>query len=892
MSQELTLTVNGQAVTLNIDPETPLLYILRNDLGLKGPKFGCGLEQCHACVVLIDGNDVPSCQLPVAHAEGLPITTIEGLGTPDNLHDLQQTFIEEQAIQCGYCVSGMIIAAQGLLNRVRYPNDEQIRAALATNLCRCGVYERVRRAIKMRIGQFPDSPIYEVIEQEPLGGDLVPARNPSLASHPEIDSWIRIDQQDTITVLTGKVEIGQGLKTAITQIAAEELDVALSRIQVVTADTERTPNEGVTSGSRSLETSGEAIRQAAAEARYILLTLAFEELEAETAAEALAVSDGVVTDPATGRSISYWELAGGQPFNRPVTGVVKPKRSETHQYVGQPVPRTDLTDKVTGQPVFVHDIDLPEMLHGRIVRPPGYGARLISVNSDPVEQLPGVIKVIRDGSFLGVIAEREEQAVAGATALRAHTVWQNDSNLPPLNDQFSHIKDLPSQAELVLDGTNTTEPIPEKMVPPAGSTTLSASYNRPYHMHGSLGPSASVALYTGGKLTIWSPTQGPFPLRAAVSDALDLPVEAVHVIQIEGAGCYGQNGADDVSLDAALLALAIENRPVSLKWERADEHGWEPYGAAMSIDLSAVLAENGQVLSWNHDVWSYSHLERPFSGEHLLAAWHREEARPKPRSVMRRARHVGGWRNADPLYNFADRRIVARFVADSPLRTSALRTLGGYGNVFAIESFMDELAEQAGVDPVEFRLRHLTDPRAIAVIEAAAAKANWQAGSTSRGNGRGRGFAFSQYKNLQCYTAIVVDLHVDESTGKINLENGIIAADAGQVVNPDGLSNQLEGGFVQGASWALYEQVAYDRDGVTSLDWESYPILRFDNAPYLQTVILNRPDQPFLGAGEGTQGPAGAAIANAIYAACGQRLRNMPFAAQLARVAEEPPGGA
>ncbi|MCB8962858.1 MAG: molybdopterin-dependent oxidoreductase [Ardenticatenales bacterium] len=879
MSRPITLTVNGQTHTLDLDPETPLLYVLRNDLGLKGPKFGCGLEQCHACAVLVDGADVPSCQLPVERVEGLAITTVEGLGTPQQPHDLQLAFMEEQAIQCGYCVSGMIIAAQGLLNRVRYPTDEQIREALATNLCRCGTYERVRRAIRARIGQMAPAPIYEVQNQLPLPA-TAPARNPSLESHPQLDSWIRIDEDETVTVLTGKVEIGQGIKTALAQIAAEELDVDLARVQIVTADTERTPDEGVTSGSRSLETSGEAIRQAAAEARHLLLTLAFEELEAETALEELLVADGVISDPATGRSVSYWQLAGGKPFSHTISGIIKPKAAGSHQYVGQPVPRLDLLPKVTGQPSFVHDLDLPDMLHGRVVRPPGYNAILLDADLAAIEQMPGVVKVVRDGSFLGVIAAREEQAVAAAAALREKAHWQNDTDLPPEAEQFDHIRQLPSQDALVLNGATVPDPIPPREEPAGAHLTLSADYHRPYQMHGSLGPSAAVAQFVDGKLTIWSPTQGPFPQRAAISDALGMAPEAVHVIQVEGAGCYGHNGADDVGLDAALLALAMPGRPISLKWERADEHGWEPYGPAMSLTLSASLDESGQVISWNHDVWSYPHLGRPRSGDLMVAAWHRAEPLTKPRPSIRYTRHVGGWRNADPLYAFPVRRIVAHFVPDSPLRTSALRTLGGYGNVFAIESFMDELAEAAGVDPVEFRLRHLDDPRAIAVIEAAAAKANWQPGGASPGAGRGRGFAFSQYKNIQCYTAIVVDISVDKATGAIKLERAVIAADAGQVVNPDGLSNQLEGGFVQGASWALYEGVHYEQKGITSLDWESYPILRFDNAPYLETVILNRPDQPFLGSGEATQGPTPAAIANALYAATGIRHRQMPFTRQ------------
>jgi aerobic-type carbon monoxide dehydrogenase small subunit (CoxS/CutS family) len=325
MTEAITLTVNGGTYPLTVDPETPLLYILRNDLGLKGPKFGCGLEQCYACKVLIDGADVPSCKLPVQQAQGTQITTIEGLGTPDALHPLQEAFIAEQAIQCGYCVSGMIIAAQGLLNRTRYPTDEEIRTALEGNLCRCGVYDRVRRAIKLRIGRPVWETIYEVVAAPPLSTLATPAQTlpAPLQQTPDLDAWIRIDQSDTVTVFTGKVEIGQGLKTAIAQLAAEELDVTLDRIRVIMADTALTPNEGVTAGSMSLETSGNAVRQAAAEARQILLQLAHEELEAEGKPEDLMVQDGTVTDPVTGRQTNYWALFGGQRFGRQATGLVK-----------------------------------------------------------------------------------------------------------------------------------------------------------------------------------------------------------------------------------------------------------------------------------------------------------------------------------------------------------------------------------------------------------------------------------------------------------------------------------------------------------------------------------------------------------------------------------------
>lgn len=890
MSEVITLTVNGVTYPLIVDPETPLLYILRNDLGLKGPKFGCGLEQCYACKVLIDGNDVPSCKLPVQQAQGAQITTIEGLGTPDALHPLQEAFIAEQAIQCGYCVSGMIIAAQGLLNRTRYPSDEEIRTALDGNLCRCGVYERVRRAIKLRIGRPLWEPIYEVVEAPPLSAQANQPVTlpPALQQTPELDAWLRIDPADTITIFTGKVEIGQGLKTAVAQLAAEELDVALERIRVVMADTALTPDEGVTAGSMSLQMSGNAIRQAAAEARQLLLQLAHEELEAKSAPEELTVQDGTITDPATGRHISYWALFGGQRFGRQASGLAQPKAFTDHNVVGQAATRLDLPAKVTGLPSFVHDLALPGMVHGRIVRPPAYAARLVAVDEAAVRQMPGVLAVVRDGSFLGVIAEREEQAIAAREALQKAAVWENATQLPAPAKLYNHLLSQPAQSQLVVDGSITNHPIPPITTPDHAAQTLNATYYRPYQMHASIGPSAAVAQWSDGKLTLWSHTQGAYPLRAALAQVLHMDAADIRVIHTEGAGCYGHNGADDVGLDAALLARALPGRPVSLQWMREDEHAWEPYGPAMVLQLQASLDEAGAIIDWNEDIWSYPHSGRPRPGTEtsgLLAAWHLETPFPPPANRIMQGRHSGSFRNGDPLYAFPQRRIVNHHVDNSPLRTSSMRSLGAYTNIFAIESFMDELALAAGIDPVAFRLRHLADERAKAVIEAAAQKVNWQPRSQPAGNGRGRGIAFAQYKNVQCYTAIVVEVTVDQASGQIRLERALIAADAGQVVNPDGLSNQLEGGFVQAASWTLLEEVGFDHSGITSRDWESYPLLRFTAAPVIETVLVNRPDLPFLGSGEASQNPTPAAIANAVFDAVGVRLRQIPFTPERVRAA-------
>lgn len=890
MPEKITIHVNGQTYHLEIDPETPLLYVLRNDLGLKGVKYGCGSEQCGACKALVDGQAVPTCKLPVKNVVGTQIVTIEGLGTPENLHPLQEAFIEEQAIQCGYCTSGMIAAAQGLLNRIRYPRDDEIREGMAENLCRCGVHDRVRRAIRLRIGRPETDPIYTVISGEayPIESSYRPQSSgwsSSLLRNPELDSWIRINMDGTVTVLTGKVEFGQGIKTALAQIAAEELDVSLGRICMATTDTLESPDEGLTVGSMSLENSGNAIRQAAAEARQILLSIAFEELEAPL--ERLTVCDGTITDLVSGRSTTYWELFGGQLFGREISGNAQSKPPEAYEIVGTPARRLDLPEKVAGQPMYVHDLDLPGMLHARVARPPHYNARLVSADLEAARQMPGVVDVVRDGSFLAVVAQREDQAVNALNALHASAVWEGQANLPPASELYEHLLSAPSESFLVVDGTSTDDPIPPITPPVDAVQTLQASYYRPYQMHASLGPSAAVAQFSNGKLTIWVHSQGVYPIRTAIAPILGLREEDIRVIQTEGSGCYGHNGADDAALDAALLARRFVGTPVSVKWMRPDEFTWEPYGPAMVLKLQASLGPEGEVLDWNHDVWSYPHLGRPSGGGRqsgLLAAWHLADPWKQAQRMPIHAPHIGSHRNADPLYAFPHKRIVKHFVPDSPLRVSAMRGLGAYGNVFAIESFMDELAHAAGIDTVEFRLHHLKDQRAKAVIRAAAEKAGWQPGQKLVEN-RGRGIAFAQYKNRQCYAAVIVDLQIDPESGEIHLERVVIAADAGQVVNPDGLSNQLEGGFVQSASWTLKEQVNFDQNGINASDWDSYPILRFPDIPKIETVLINRPELPFMGSGEAAQGPTPAAIANAVFNAVGVRLREIPFTLERVREA-------
>ncbi|MCY4064324.1 MAG: molybdopterin-dependent oxidoreductase [Chloroflexi bacterium] len=879
--ETITLQVNGETRQLDIDPDTPLLYALRNDLGLKSAKYGCGTELCGACKVLVDGVDVPSCQLPVSHAADLEITTLEGLGGADDLHPLQEAFLEEQAGQCGFCTAGMIIAAQGLLNRVRYPSDDDIRQTLSNNLCRCGVYDRVRRAIKLRIGRPERAPIHELIRPAPVVGPAAPhQRSPSLDAYDQVDDWLRFNLDHSVTIYSGKVELGQGISTALAQIAADELDIAPECVRVLTADTDRSPDEGGTTGSRSLETSGVAIRSAAAEARSHLLALAYEQLDSLTPADELPVDDGLITDPKTGRSATYWDLFAGKRFNRPITGGARLKKPADYVVVGASARRLDLLGKVSGARSYVHDMEFPAMLHARVLRPPGYHARLVNFDGESVSALPGVVEVIQDGQFIAIVAEREEQALAALDRARASATWAYDERLPAAEDIYRDLLEKPAQSNLIVDGATVDDPIPPNEKPAEAKQTLGATFRRPFQMHASLGPSAAVAIWQGDRLTVWSHSQAAFTLRGALAQALALDEAQIRVIHAEGAGCYGHNGADDVALDAALVALALPDRPISLKWTRWDEHAWEPYGSAMLMRMAASLSKDGDIIDWNHDVWSYAHSTRPAVGletSGLLASWHLAQpfARQAPRPMG--GYQSGAHRNADPIYRLPRKRIVRHAVADSPLRVSALRSLGAYANVFAIESFMDELAHAAENDSLAFRLRHLKDPRARAVVQAAAEAVDWPACREASGDGEGWGLALAQYKNLQCYCAVVVKLAVDRKSGQVAFKRVVIAADAGQVVNPDGLSNQLEGGFVQAASWTLFEQVKFDARGITSVDWETYPILGFDSAPKIETLILDRPEMPMLGAGEAAQNPTPAAIANAIFDATGLRLRVIPF---------------
>jgi nicotinate dehydrogenase subunit B len=704
-----------------------------------------------------------------------------------------------------------------------------------------------------------------------LAQDMAPAAAPppkppgSLATAPYLDSWIRIDADGSITAFTGKAELGQGFRTAFQQIAAEELDVAFGSVKVVTADTKLTANEGYTSGSHSMQDSGTAVQNAAAQVRALLVAEAARWLELPP--ENLRTDNGAVIAP-DGRQLSYGDLVATDMLHVQAEPASKLKDPAAYEVIGRPVPRVDIPAKVTGGAAYVQDIRLPGMVHARIVRPPSYGAQLTECDSSAVEKLPGVVKVVRDGNFLAVAATREFQAIKAMAALSAATKWQETPSLPKQDDLLAVLTHLPSQDSTILQQSDPSA---------VGQNTIEATYTRPYQAHGSIGPSCAVAQLTDGTMTVWTHTQGVYPDRQGIAEMLRMPPKDVRCIHVEGSGCYGHNGADDAAADAALMARALPGIPVRVQWMREQEHAWEPFGPAMVTKLKASLDAKGSIADWNFEVWSNTHSMRPGGAGSMLAAQHMAQPFAVPAAKPIPLPEGGGDRNAIPIYKFPNAHVVHHFIPDMPVRISAMRALGAYHNVFSIESFMDELAGLAGADPVEFRLKHLDDQRGRDVIEKAAQGFGWRKGQQAPRD-RGFGFAFARYKNLAAYCAIASEVEVNRNTGRPRLVRAVAAVDAGQVVNPDGLTNQIEGAILQSMSWTLYEAVSFDDTRITSIDWQTYPILRFDAVPDSVTVhIINRPGKPFLGSGETGQGPAGASIANAIANATGKRLRNLPL---------------
>ncbi len=836
------LVVNDVPVDLDADPDLPLVFALRNALGLRGVRPGCGIGECGACVVLVDGRPERSCQLSLRSAAGTRVVTPEGLGTPERPHPVQQAFLDEQAAQCGYCLNGIIMTTAGLLESEPHPDDERIRQALSEHVCRCGTHHRILRAVRRLAGAEP-APCVSCVRPDsaPAPGGArpdVPAEAPgALRSAPLVEDWLRELPDGRIEARSGRAELGQGVRTALAQVVAAELELPVEQVVVTSAATDATPDEGYTAGSASLEQGGAALACAAA---------AFRRLRAEGRA---------ATGPIQPDDRPRW---GGGP-------------------IGQAVHRTDLAAKLTGASAYVHDLALPGLLHARALLPPTYDARLREVDTSAVRADPGVEAVLHDDRLVVVVATGEGEAVAAVRRLARTARWDDAPLRSDQGPASGSDADAVSGADAVGGSVPPAEARQAVVEDPdidealRSGRVVRASYAKPHEAHASVAPSAAVALVEGDAIQVWTHSQGVYPLRRELAAFLGTDVDHLTVRHVDGPGCYGHNGADDAAGFAVVAAQAVPGRPVRFQFSVQDEFGWEPYGPAMAADLEASLRADGRIAGWRHRIHTGSHSSRPHgTGDRLMPAWLRTGGPAMPWS----GGGEGGVRSAEPLYDLPSREIVGEY-RRGPLRTSALRSLGAFFNTFAIESFMDELAEAAGADPVEFRLAHLRDERARAVLENAAERADWS--HRVGPSGRGQGVAVARYKGSKAYVALVVDVSVDTETGAVAVRRVVAGCDAGVVVNPDGLANQIEGGILQGLSRALHEEVRYAADGIRSRDWTTYPVLRFADVPDIELALLDRPGLPPLGAGEASTPVTPAALANAVDDAVGIRIRQLPL---------------
>jgi nicotinate dehydrogenase subunit B len=681
---------------------------------------------------------------------------------------------------------------------------------------------------------------------------------PTAADGTSIDDWIAVQADGRIAVRTGKVELGTGLTTALAQIAAEELDVSITSIDMVGGRTDVTPDEGYTAGSRSIEAGGSSLRRAAAEARAVLLELAVEWLGLPDGTP-VEVVDGVVHAGAPDgdggggarRSVTYGELLGGRRFDRVISGKATLKNPNEYQLVGSAAQRLDIPAKVRGLPSFVSDVRVPGMMHARIVRPAWFGCPLLSVDDS---ELPDGATLVRKGDFLAVVAKVESIAVHGAELLRAS--WGPGDAAPEQPDLWQWMSDQSAvEEELRAWGS-----------PAAGLTEH--EYRWPFQAHGSIGPATAVADVRGSHATVYAAAQGVYQLRAGLATLLDLPPESIEIIHREGPGCYGHNGADDAAADAAVVSQLI-GQPVRVQWSRRDEFVWARKGPATVAKLSGAVDADGAVTHWQSSFCTSTHGGRARTPDRFVAGQFLAGITTPDDEVF-----MGGDRNGPIDYEVPNQQVTMRWLRRAAIPGSSLRALGAAANTFANESFMDELAQSADVDPVEFRLRHLQDPRGRAVLIAAAEHAGW---GTPLPEGRGRGVAYARYENHAAYLAAVVEVTVDLERRTFTVDRFVIAHDCGLVINPDGLRNQIEGNVVQSLSRSLIEEVDWEPGKLLSVDWDTYPILRFPQVPPIEIVLIDRPDEPAVGAGEPATILTAPAIANAIFDACSVRLRQVPL---------------
>jgi len=679
----------------------------------------------------------------------------------------------------------------------------------------------------------------------------------------EVDAYLAIDARGGVTLYSGKVELGTGVSTALRQIVAEELDVALAGVALVEGDTALTPAQGRTWGSLSIQVGGVQIRQAAATARQALLREAAKRLGVP--ADDLIVEQGTVRPRSGGKQVTYAELIGGKNFSLKVDKQAPLKDPAKYSIVGKPVPRSDIPPKVTGQFTYVQDFRVPGMLHGRVVRPPAIGAILESVDESSVGDIPGVVRVVRRNNFLAVVAGSEWAAIRAAQKLKAS--WSAWNGLPEQSRLWEYVRATKVNKDDVTSNTGEAEKALQQ-----AARRISASYDFAIHSHASMGPSCAVADFKDGKLTCWSASQGPHELRTQLANMLSMKDSDVHVIYVEGSGCYGRNAHEDATADAALLAREL-GRPVRVQWMREEENGWDPKGPPTLMDLEAGLDASGQVVAWHSQLYV---PEGVGSNVKLLAA----EAAGLP---FDKGMLPGNIINNSAIpYSFPNVRTVAHRLAETPFRPSWIRAPGRMQNTFCNEAFLDEVAVAAGADPFEFRLRYLSnDPRGTELLKRLMSFARWQGRTSTRAVSgdiaSGRGVTYVKYELARTYVGAVADVEVNRRSGDIRVKHVAVVQDCGQIVNPDGVRNQIEGNVVQTVSRTLKEEVTFDRSRVTSLDWASYPILTFPEVPDIDIDLIDRPAEKPWGVGEPAASVVPSAIANAVFDATGARLRSVPF---------------
>jgi nicotinate dehydrogenase subunit B len=676
----------------------------------------------------------------------------------------------------------------------------------------------------------------------------------------EVDGFLAIDAKGIVTAYSGKVDLGTGVYTALKQIVAEELSVPLSQVNLVQGDTLLTPDQGPTYGSLSIQKGGVQLRQASATAREALLEKAAQRLGEPK--EKLAINNGRIDGG--GKSVSYGELVGGKNFTLKVDPKAPLKKPEEYTIVGKPVQRVDIPDKVTGRFTYMQDFKVPNMLHARVVRPAAIGASLQSVDDSAAKKLPGYVATVRKGNFLAVVATKEWAAVRAANAINA--TWSEWAGLPDKDKLWEYVRNTKINKDEELQKAGDSAQALQ-----SGAKKLSATYNFAIHTHGSIGPSCAIAEVKGGKLTVWTASQATHLLRKQLANMFSMPEENIRCIYVEGAGCYGRNGHEDAAADAALLAKET-GKPVRVQWMRADEHGWDPKGPPTLIDYRAALDASGNPVAWESEVYI---PEKPkVVAVKLVAA----ELAKLPHEDA----HPGNIHQDLAIpYAIPNVKAVAHWLAETPFRASWIRTPGRMQNTFGNECFLDECAAAAGVDPLEYRMRLLQDPRGRELLTRLASLAKWQPKNGARtGSGdvaKGRGMAYIKYELVRTYVGAVADVTVDKRNGKIKVDRFYVAHDCGQIINPDGLKNQIEGNVVQTISRTLKEELQFSRSTVTSVDWKTYPILTFPEVPDVAIDLIDRPNEVPWGAGEPTAAVVSAAISNAVFDATGARLRSVPF---------------